>query len=718
VSLKPVTAHRAALHSWWATTTLAAAAAALSACGGSDGDSSGTTVAVTAATDAFTLDHGQSAQLLANDRIGSAAASTGSGGNAVFTLTTVTVPAGFAITAAGVVTISGPAAPGVFNLAYQLCEAASPTNCANGSAQITVPAPPIVAVADTFNLTLGGSGDTLANDTLRGAAATAATVTASATGTLPTGVTLSAAGLLSVGNSASPGTSTIGYRICQTVALANCATADITLTIPVLGTLSGRAIDAATGSGVPNVTVSAGGLVATTDSTGAFSIAGLTATPRLTVLFNATTHAEAAGITRIGGAATSELQVRMLRVATTATVAVASGGTVTVAGSPAQVVLPADGLQRADGSIPTGNVTVRLTPIDPASDSAVMPGDFTTLVGGTPTSIESFGALNVGLADAAGAALNLRSGQSATVRIPVATRSATVPATIPLFFFDTTIGRWVQEGTATLAGTGAGRYYQGTVTHFSTWNADQVMDSVRVTGCVADANGARVANAFVASDGIDYSGTSSATSNGTGDFTIAIRRSSLATLVALSGGTLSNTLSAGPYTADTTLPACLVLNQAAAGVTMKLTWGAAPSDLDSHLFTPSGSHVYFGNDGNLVAEPFAALDVDDTSSFGPEVITLTRLMVGTYKYYVHNYSGFGAGAIGASSARVELNIPGRNAELFTPPATGETSSTEIWTLFELDVDAQCNVTVRRVPGYANAEPAPPATTAPVYCARP
>jgi len=713
VKLKSLPARRAVLNSWWAT-TFVATAAGLAACGGSD---SGTT-AITAATDTFTLDYGQSGQLLGNDRIGDAAATAGAGGNAVFTLTTATLPAGVTVSATGAVSVASPAVPGVVSLAYQLCEAASPSNCASGNAQITVPAPPIVAAADTFNLTIGSSGDVLANDTLRGAAANAGTVTANATGTLPTGVTLSAAGLLSVATGASAGTSTIGYRICQTVALSNCATANITLTIPALGTLSGRAIDAATGSGVPNVTVSAGGLSATTDSNGAYSIAGLAVTPRLTVLFNATTHAEAAGITRISAATSSALQVRMLRVATTATVAVASGGTVTVAGSPAQVVLPADGLQRADGSIPTGSVTVALTPIDPASDSAVMPGDFTTLVGSTATPIESFGALNVRLSDAAGAALNLRSGQTATVRIPVATRSATVPSTIPLFFFDTSSGRWVQEGTATLAGTGTGRYYQGTVAHFTTWNADQVMNSVRVSGCVADASGVRVAGAYVASDGIDYSGTSSASTDVSGNFTIVIRTSSQATLVALSGGTLSNTLSAGPYTADATLPACLVLNQSAAGVTMKLTWGASPSDLDSHLFTPSGDHVYYGNDGNLLAAPFAALDVDDTSSFGPEVITLTKLMVGTYKYYVHNFSGYLDGPIAASGARVELNIPGRNAELFAPPTSGETSSTSVWTLFELDVDAQCNVSVRRLPGYADAQPTPPATSAPVYCARP
>lgn len=696
--------------------TALALAAVLSACGGDgSGDGSNGSTPLSAGADSFTLDHGQSAQLLANDRIGSAAANAGSGGNALFTLTTASLPAGITVDSAGTVSVAAPAVPGVVALAYRLCEAAAAANCTNGNAQLTVPAPSIVATADSFNLAIGASGDVLANDTLRGVPATAATVTVSATGTLPTGVTLGANGVLAVATGAAAGGSSIGYRICQTVAPANCANGTVSLTVPALATLTGRAIDAATGAGVPGVTVSAAGLTATTDANGAFSIPGLAASTRLTVRFDAATHAETAGITRIDTAAANELQVRMLRVAATSTLPIAAGGTASVPGSTAQVTLPADALQRADGSIPTGNVTVRLTPIDPASDSSVMPGDFTTTVGGNATPIESFGALNVRLADAAGAALNLRSGQSATVRIPLATRSATAPSTIPLFHFDSASGRWVQEGTATLAGSGTGRYYQGTVTHFSTWNADQVMDSVRVSGCVADTSGARVAGALVGSDGIDYSGTSSAVADANGNFSIAIRKSSVATLLALSGTRRSNTLSVGPYAVDSTLPNCLVLNTATAGVTMKLTWGARPSDLDSHLLTPDGGHVYYSDKGNLLAAPYAALDVDDTDSFGPEVVTIARLMVGTYRYHVHNYTGYSGGALAASSARVELNIPGRSAELFTPPASGETSETVAWTLFELDVDARCNITVRRVPGYAGTQPQPGGAGAPTYC---
>jgi hypothetical protein len=405
-------------------------------------------------------------------------------------------------------------------------------------------------------------------------------------------------------------------------------------------------------------------------------------------------------------------------VGTTASVDVAAGGTVSVAGSTAQVVLPAAGVQRADGSVPTGAMQVRVTPINPASDSSLMPGDFSTVVSGAAQPIESFGALNVTLRDSAGVALNLGSGRTATIRIPVGTRSATTPATIPLFFFDAATGRWVQEGTATLAGTAPNQYYVGTVSHFSTWNADQVMNTVRLTGCVADALGTRIAGARISGDGINYSGTTSATSDTAGNFTIAVRSSSQTTLVAQSGSRLSNTLTATSGTTDSTLGSCLVLADAlTGGVTMKLTWGAQPSDLDSYLTTPSGSTVYYGSRGSLSTAPFANLDVDDTSAFGPEVVTVTRLMVGTYKYFVNNYSGQTSRLLSVSGARVELSVPGRAVELFVPPTSGETTSTDWWLLFELDVDASCNITVRRAPSYSATEPSAPPVSTPVYCTR-
>jgi hypothetical protein len=436
------------------------------------------------------------------------------------------------------------------------------------------------------------------------------------------------------------------------------------------------------------------------------------------VLFNADTHTEGARIVSTTGGALTDVQARLVRVGVTVDVAVATGGAAVMANSPAQVVLPANAVQRADGTQPTGNIKVAMTPINPAADLATMPGELTTVNAGATVPIESYGALGVQLRDAAGVALNLRAGQSATIRIPIASRDTAPPATIPLFHFDTASGQWVQEGTAAIGGTAPNRYYQGTVTHFSTWNADRVMDTVRYTGCVVNAAGVRAGGIGVYGEGVNYSGSSRATTDINGVFTIPLRRSSEATLVGSLGSFLTNTASISSGAVDSTTTSCLTLGAIGSGVAIRLTWGESPSDLDSHLITPSGEHVYFQNFGNGTAAPFASLDVDDRSSFGPEVITITKLMVGTYRYYVRNFRGQSSGLFSLSAARVELFTPNRVTELITVP-TVDTLSTNYWLPFEMDVDSACNITVRRDNILSTVEPVtPPSITTPVYCTRP
>ncbi|MFX7612968.1 carboxypeptidase regulator, partial [Acinetobacter baumannii] len=80
-----------------------------------------------------------------------------------------------------------------------------------------------------------------------------------------------------------------------------------------------------------------------------------------------------------------------------------------------------------------------------------------------------------------------------------------------------------------------------------------------------------------------------------------------------------------------------------------------PDDIDSHMLAPDGSHVSYSAQGALLQHPFINLDVDDTTSYGPEVITLSKLMVGDYHYFVHNYSGTSNPGIYGSPIKVELN---------------------------------------------------------------
>jgi uncharacterized protein YfaP (DUF2135 family) len=60
-----------------------------------------------------------------------------------------------------------------------------------------------------------------------------------------------------------------------------------------------------------------------------------------------------------------------------------------------------------------------------------------------------------------------------------------------------------------------------------------------------------------------------------------------------------------------------------------LTWGPTPRDLDSHLDTPSGCHLYYGHRQCPNGE--ASLDTDVTDSFGPETINIASLKPGLYR---------------------------------------------------------------------------------------
>lgn len=116
-----------------------------------------------------------------------------------------------------------------------------------------------------------------------------------------------------------------------------------------------------------------------------------------------------------------------------------------------------------------------------------------------------------------------------------------------------------------------------------------------------------------------------------------------------------------------------------------LTWGATPADLDSHLTGPSGStrfHVYFSSRGSLSGPPYAALDRDDTSAYGPETVTIGRTTSGTYRYSVHDYSNrssSSSAALSRSGARVEVYRGSVRTDVFFPPDQPGT----LWTVFEM-----------------------------------
>jgi len=335
---------------------------------------------------------------------------------------------------------------------------------------------------------------------------------------------------------------------------------------PPTGTVSGQVVSAANGSAVVGASVTTTAGSATSAANGSFTVAA-GAGDRTVVHVEATGFAEAFPVARVTAGQTTTLGVRLLPTGVVTPVTVATGGIVTVPNSTARADLPADGLVPKNGGAAAGTVNVAVTPINPAVDVNLMPGDFNGISagGGSPVPIESFGALLIDIRDNSGARYTLAPGKTSTIRIPLGTLSPAPPATIPLFFFDEGTGLWKEEGTATLQGTAPNRYYEGTVTHFSYWNADQRSETVFISGCVRDANDQPVANLLVQTNGTNYSGKDFAVTAADGTFRVGMRRDSRATLSAIEFNVqtftiqpVTNVVNVGRSLVDFTVSDCLV----------------------------------------------------------------------------------------------------------------------------------------------------------------
>lgn len=119
-----------------------------------------------------------------------------------------------------------------------------------------------------------------------------------------------------------------------------------------------------------------------------------------------------------------------------------------------------------------------------------------------------------------------------------------------------------------------------------------------------------------------------------------------------------------------------------------LNWGSVPADLDSHLTGPTKDdgrfHVWywqqnFFEDGVRKAN----LDVDDTSSYGPETITISKQNAGKYRYSIHDYTNRrsqDSSALGLSGATVQVYQGNNLVKTFAVPNQPGT----LWTVFELN----------------------------------
>jgi hypothetical protein len=382
-----------------------------------------------------------------------------------------------------------------------------------------------------------------------------------------------------------------------------------------------------------------------------------------------------------------------LPVAETAQIDGAAGGTATTSGGTGSVTFGAGSFVTAGGTPYTGQVQMEMAAVRPndANFFQSFPGKFEGIrEDGSTAEFVSYGFMGVKLYNSdKSAEVRLAPGKTAQIGLFAGATAKSLPASIPLWYFDETNGVWREQGAATLSsGT-----YVGEVTHFTTWNWDMpVSDICSITGIVHNDSGQPVANARVFSRGVGYAIMDEALTNAQGAFSVRAMRNAASDLWAMKGSFASSSVRVTvgndcPYV----LSDPLSLHEPAFSIT--LTWGAQPDDLDSHLYIPmtwnqnfTYYHLYYSNMGDLATDPFTQLDTDDTTSYGPEIISSAHFYQGTYQYWVHDYSGDSSNELRASGATVVLEINGQltTFRASAAPMTGD--DTGWWHVFDIVVN--------------------------------
>ena len=122
-----------------------------------------------------------------------------------------------------------------------------------------------------------------------------------------------------------------------------------------------------------------------------------------------------------------------------------------------------------------------------------------------------------------------------------------------------------------------------------------------------------------------------------------------------------------------------------------LSWGAEPADLDTWLESSSDCpKVYYSSrrcvysTGLSSGSGYALLDIDVTSGYGPETLSMVSLPSGRYRYTVHRYSGSGNFVSGGAVVRLYF---GQQSLICRASEASNVSSgnQDLWHVFDLVV---------------------------------
>ncbi|HVU57301.1 MAG TPA: carboxypeptidase-like regulatory domain-containing protein [Puia sp.] len=257
----------------------------------------------------------------------------------------------------------------------------------------------------------------------------------------------------------------------------------------VTASLQGRVLDE-NGSPVQDAAVTSGTASTTTDENGVFKFTNISMSSRFGYV-KVVKQGYFMGSRSILASSSSSNYVAITLIPRTSkgTFSAGSGGSVVI-GTNDTVRFDASSVVKApDNSAYTGTVHIFAYYLDPlAADAAVhMPGDLRGIdSAGKETMLKSFGMMVVELEGDAGEKLQIAPGKlaSLSLKIPDALK-ATAPASIPLWYFNDTTGKWIEQGIAVRKGD----QYCGETSHFTWWNCDAPTGTVHLKLRLVDKRG-------------------------------------------------------------------------------------------------------------------------------------------------------------------------------------------------------------------------------------
>ena len=261
---------------------------------------------------------------------------------------------------------------------------------------------------------------------------------------------------------------------------------------------------------------------------------------------------------------------------------------------------------KEDGTEYSGSVSVIMHHLDPADENMQnqMPGMlYAANSENEERMLQTFGMLAVELRGTNGEDLNLATGSTAEIKVPLdASLIANAPSTIPLWYFDEVNGYWIEDGEATLIGNA----YIGTVSHFSFWNCDIPAEAINLCIEIKDFEGKPISDVTICIIS-DFFGEECSTTNENGIVCGLVPINEVLDIIITCNGSEIYQSNIGPFTEDESISICLDPNYSE--FTRNIT--AVVEDCDGNL-VENGYFAINNNNGSKTITPFEDGIVDIT----------------------------------------------------------------------------------------------------------